>query len=212
MHPSMDKRQFLTMAILVEGGLCVLAVGQAWVLGVPLQEGLRWNGEAVLWGLAATVPLCLVFIAAYYRPVGSYRKIKDFLLESLGPSLAACRWYELLLVAALAGIGEELLFRGTLQMWLLRFGYLPSLLISNVLFALCHAITFTYAVLAFVMGLFLGLLMDAPHSSLLAPMITHGLYDFFAFYVLAADYRSRQQRVSEEAPADTPASPDQEPI
>jgi membrane protease YdiL (CAAX protease family) len=190
------------MAILVEGGLIVLAVGLAWWLEIPLKTWLVWNGNAVLWGVFATLPLCVIFIAAYLRPVGSYRRIKDFLLESLGPSLAACRWYELLLVAALAGIGEELLFRGVLQMWLERFGYLASLLISNVVFALCHAITITYAVLAFAMGLFLGVLLDAPaERSLLGPILTHGLYDFLAFCVLAVDWRKRHAASPLEAHA-----------
>lgn len=211
MTPSMDKRQFLTMAVLVEGGLIVLAVALAWWLKIPLHPWLRWNGNAVVWGVFATVPLCVIFVAAYLRPMGSYRRIKDFLLESLGPSLAACRWYELLLVAALAGIGEELLFRGTLQMWLERWDPITGLLVSNVVFALCHAITFTYAVLAFVMGIYLGLLLDAPpEQSLLAPIITHGLYDFFAFCVLAVDYRSRQRTIETEASVEVPISPEQE--
>lgn len=212
MNATIDRRQFLTMALVVEGGLIVLAVGLAWGLKIPLHEFLQWNGNAVVWGIVATVPLCVVFIAAYLRPVGSYRRIKDFLLESLGPSLAACRWYELLLVAALAGIGEELLFRGTMQLWMERhWGYLPSLLASNVVFALCHAITFTYAVLAFVMGLFLGWLLDAPGGrSLLAPMLTHGLYDYFAFYVLAWDWRRRQHTVSVPSVSEVPATPEQE--
>lgn len=214
MNPQMDERQFLTMAVLVEGGLIVLAVVLAWFLKIPLLEWLRWNGNAVLWGIVATVPLCVIFVAAYWRPVGSYRRIKDFLLDSLGPSLAACRWYELLLVAALAGIGEELLFRGALQMWLERLGgYLPSLWVSNLVFALCHAITITYAVLAFVMGMFLGYLLDASgERSLLTPMITHGLYDFFAFCILAADYRARQRKGQEETVTEASVSSEPEPI
>lgn len=204
MPQPLERRQFLTLAFIVEGGLIVLALGLAWILGVRLEEGLGWNPGAVLWGIAATLPLCVLFGAAYWKPVGAYRRVKDFLLESLGPSLAACRWYELLLVAALAGIGEELLFRGVLQIWLERLewcGYLTSLIISNIVFALCHAITLTYALLAFVMGLVLGLLMDAPKErSLLAPMLTHGLYDFFAFCVLAADWRSKHRPSLETEP------------
>ena len=198
---ALERRPFLIMAFLVEGGLIVVALGLAWLLEVPLEHGLRWSPDAVLWGIGATLPLCLLFGAAYWKPVGPYRGVKDFLFESLGPSIAACRWYELLLVAALAGIGEELLFRGVLQTWMERWGYLPALLASNVIFALCHAITVTYAVLAFVMGLLLGLLMDAPQErSLLAPIITHGLYDFFAFCVLAWDWRTRHARASEIDP------------
>jgi multicomponent Na+:H+ antiporter subunit D len=101
--------------------------------------------------------------------------------------------------AALAGIGEELVFRGVLQIWLEQWGYATSLIVSNIVFALCHAVTLTYAILAFVMGLFLGLIMDAPENrSLLAPILTHALYDFFAFCVLAVDWRKRNRESPEE--------------
>jgi membrane protease YdiL (CAAX protease family) len=199
MTPALERRQFLTLAILVEGGLIVLACGLAWLLDLPLLSLLEWNANAVAWGVLATLPLCVIFVAAYWRPVGSYRRIKDFLLDSLGASIAACRWHELLLVAALAGIGEELVFRGVLQIWLEQWGYATSLIVSNIVFALCHAVTLTYAILAFVMGLFLGLIMDAPENrSLLAPILTHALYDFFAFCVLAVDWRKRNRESPEE--------------
>ena len=61
--------------------LPVLAVGLAWWLEIPLGQFLRWNGNAVVWGVFATVPLCVIFLAAYLRPVGSYRRIKDLLLD-----------------------------------------------------------------------------------------------------------------------------------
>jgi CAAX protease family protein len=199
---SLERRQFLRLALIVEGGLIVLAWGLSWLLDVPLAPLLGWEPDAMAWGIGATLPLCLLFGAAYWRPLGSYRRIKDFLLESLGPSIAACRWYELLLVAALAGIGEELLFRGVLQTWMESWGYIPSLIVSNIVFALCHAITATYIVLAFAMGLFLGLLRDAPaERSLLAPILTHGLYDFFAFCLLAMDWRRRQRQLAEASPS-----------
>jgi uncharacterized protein len=196
----LERRQFLILAVIVEGGLIVLALGLSWMLDVPLGHALVWNAEAVIWGVLATLPLCLLFGILYWKPVGPYRGVKDFLLESLGPSIAACRWYELLLVAALAGIGEELLFRGVVQMGLERWGLGTSLIVSNIIFALCHAITVTYAVLAFGMGLFLGLLLVFVNGSLLAPMLTHGLYDFFAFWVLAIDWRLRHAQLAETEP------------
>ena len=115
---------------------------------------------------AAALP---VFGGIYFRPVGSYRTIKDFLLESLGPSIAACRWYELFFVAMLAGVGEELLFRGVLQIWMAeRWGEVAGLVVSNLLFGFCHAVTLTYLLLAFCMGVYFGLLMDAPERAVVA--------------------------------------------
>lgn len=193
MPSHLSRRVFLKLAFLVEGGLIAIALGLAWGLEIPLGRWLIWNPSALFWGVGATLPLCLLFGVFYLWPLGSYRRIKDFLEEALGPSIAACRWYELLLVAVLAGVGEELLFRGVLQPSLERWGYWTSLILSNVVFGLLHAITVTYAILAFGMGFLLGLLMDAPSErSLLAPIITHGLYDFFAFCVIAYEGRTHR--------------------
>ena len=203
MPQQLSRRQFVKLAFLVEGGLIAFAAGLAWWLEVPLADWLIWNPEAVLWGVGAMVPLCIIFTASYLWPFGSYRQIKDFLRDSLGPSLAACRWYELLFVAALAGIGEELLFRGVLQPWLEHWGYWFALIVSNLVFGLCHAITLTYALLAFAMGILLGLLLDAPSErSLIAPILTHGLYDLFAFWVVAYDWRKHEERTEEAGVAD----------
>ncbi len=214
MTTPLERRRFLQVAVLVEGGLILLAAGLAWGLEIFPSDLLAWNTQAVLWGLGATLPLLAVFGVIYFWPVGSYRRIKDFLLESLGPSIAACRWYELFFVAMLAGVGEELLFRGVLQIWMAqRWGEVAGLFVSNLLFGFCHAVTVTYVLLAFCMGVYFGLLMDAPaERSLLSPMIAHGLYDFVAFLVVAADWRKRRMQhapgpaAEEQADTEQPAS------
>jgi hypothetical protein len=108
---------------------------------------------------------------------GPLRRIRQFLFETLGATLCACRWYDLLFVAALAGFCEELLFRGVLQP---RLGLVGS----NLLFGLLHAVTPTYAILAGLLGGYLGELQRLS-GTLGAAMLTHGLYDFLAFEVIA---------------------------
>ena len=76
---------------------------------------------------------------------------------------------------------EELLFRGVLHP-------LAGPFWSNVLFGLAHFITPTYAVLAGLLGAYLGGLLELSEN-LLAPIITHGLYDFLAFLVVARECR-----------------------
>lgn len=191
----LPRRQFLIGATVVEGGLLIVALGLAWLLEVPLQPLLTPEPAAVIWGVGATIPLVLVFWLTYSRPKGGFRQMKDFLHQALGQPLAACRWYELLWVAALAGIGEEFLFRGVLQTWLNdSWGPWWGLIVANVVFALCHAISPTYLVMAFVMGLILSGLMDLPtgQPNLITPIITHALYDFVAFFVVARDWKKLQ--------------------
>ncbi|HTI50610.1 MAG TPA: type II CAAX endopeptidase family protein [Planctomycetaceae bacterium] len=176
-----NRYEFLSVAILFEGSL----IGVAGLLGRwfdvdPLGK-LSPSLSSVAWGTAATVPMLLLFLICYRWPVGPFRRIKQLLVETLGPSLAACRWYDLLLLAAVAGVGEELLFRGVLQPRLGLAG-------SNILFGVAHSVSPVYALLAGGIGVYLGWLFKAT-GNLLAPIVTHGLYDFLAFLVVARDFR-----------------------
>lgn len=191
-----DRGQFLRVACLFEGSL----IGVAWlvgaVIGVDPLAAFAWDAAAVGRGLLGTIPVLLMFLASEKLPLRSLQRIHEFLLEVLGPLLAACRWYDLLLLAALAGISEELLFRGVLQVGMSHWGLWTGLLLSNLLFGLAHLITVAYAIWAAVAGLLLGLLFDpqliglpATQQNLLAPIITHGLYDFIAFLLVARKYR-----------------------
>ena len=99
-----------------------------------------------------------------------------------------CRLAELALIAALAGIGEEMLFRGVIQPAVAGaiggpHGVWLGLLIAAILFGSLHPITLTYALLAGLIGLYLGWIWLAS-GNLLTPMVTHGVYDFLALAYL----------------------------
>jgi len=176
------RYDFLGMAVLFEGSLVAIAalLGR-WCSIEPL-ERFEWSWSAFGQGVAATVPMFVLFLVGYRWPVGGLRRIKQLLAETLGPSLAVCRWYDLLLLAGVAGIGEEVLFRGVLQPWL-------GMLWSNVLFGLAHSVSPLYALLAAGMGAYLGWLLEAT-GDILAPIVCHALYDFLAFLVVARDHRA----------------------
>jgi membrane protease YdiL (CAAX protease family) len=178
------RHQFLSVALLFEGGLVGVAGAIGWWFEVDPFGKLEWNLQGIAWGAAAALPMFGLFLLANWLPFGPLRRIKQFLHEALGPSLLACRWYDLLLVAAVAGLGEEVLFRGVLHP-------LTGLLWSNVLFGFVHFITPTYAVLAGFMGAYLGRLLQLSEN-LLAPIMTHGLYDFLAFLVVARECRKER--------------------
>jgi membrane protease YdiL (CAAX protease family) len=65
------------------------------------------------------------------------------------------------------------------------------LIASSIIFGLVHAVTPLYALLATLVGIYLGLAMDyGGERNLLTPIIIHGLYDFLAFLVIVRTYRS----------------------
>jgi membrane protease YdiL (CAAX protease family) len=176
-----NRYDFLGIALLFEGTMIGIAGLLGRWLGVhPLAE-LSWTLAGLAWGVACTGPLLLVFAISYRYPVGGLRHIKQILMETLGPSLANCRWYDLLLLGAVAGVSEELLFRGVLHPAMGLVG-------SNIVFALVHAVSPLYAVLAGGIGILLGWQLNESQN-LLAPILTHSLYDFVAFLVIARDAR-----------------------
>ena len=96
------------------------------------------------------------------------------------------------MLATVAGIGEELLFRGLIQNALARLIPSPaSLLATSILFGLAHFVTSTYALIAGLMGLYLGGLFLL-QGSLVAPIVTHAVYDFFALLLVARRYTIAQ--------------------
>ena len=78
-------------------------------------------------------------------------------------------------------------------------GFLVALVGSNLLFALLHPVTPTYAVLVGVIGCYLGLvglvdpLPESRQGNLLVPVVAHGLYDYLAFLVIIRESRRALQ-------------------
>jgi membrane protease YdiL (CAAX protease family) len=184
--------QFGRLAVAGEAGLALLAVGLGRLLGMSPLAQVQPGWGSFLWGVLATPPLLLVLIWALKRPHGSLRRLVDFVVGQLGPILSGRSTAELALLAVLAGVGEELLFRGVVQAGLARLVPNPlALLCASVFFGLAHFATSTYAVVAGLMGLYLGGLFLV-QGSLLAPIVTHALYDLVALLLVVQRYRASQ--------------------
>lgn len=182
---------FFSFACYFEGSLAVLAVLIGWVADVAPFESLHFSEQALGLGLAATLPLMVLFTTMNHLPVESLQAIRRLLLETLGPALQRYHWADLLILALVAGISEELLFRGVLQPWLERVWSAQfGLVVSNMVFGLVHAVTPLYALLAALIGAYLGWMLDyGGERNLLTPIVIHAAYDFFAFLMLVRTYR-----------------------
>jgi membrane protease YdiL (CAAX protease family) len=169
---------------LFEGGLGLLAMGLGWLLGINPAADVAWNWPAVAWGLVATLPMAGMLPLLVHSSWPPLRRLVRLIDEVAVPLLGRLTVSHLALLSILAGVGEELMFRGLLQGGLAPYlGDAGALVAASAAFGLCHALTRTYAVLATLIGLWLGglwLLAD----NLLAPMITHALYDFLALIYL----------------------------
>lgn len=185
------------MATLIQGGIAFFAFGLAWILQINPFDGCELSGLAFAIGIGGTLPMLIVFSITYRITTGPLAEVKRFLIESLGPFLDDCCWYDLAWVALLAGVSEELLFRAVLQQWLNEWGQIPSLLISNFLFGAVHSVTAIYPLLAGLLGIYLGVLYQfAGAGNVLIPTITHTLYDFIAFLVVRRTFRMQQAKIA----------------
>jgi membrane protease YdiL (CAAX protease family) len=179
------ERSIVLLAIAVEGGL----IGVAWLVGFlvgqPPLELFFWNFREALLGLAATVPMLILFFACLRWPIGPLKPVREFCDRVLRPLMAPCTILDLAGISLLAGLGEEMLFRGVFQAGFAHWLDEPwtALALASVLFGLCHAITPAYTVLATLLGAYLGWLYM--HTGNLVPSIlAHAVYDFIALIIL----------------------------
>jgi membrane protease YdiL (CAAX protease family) len=186
--------QFLIGAGLFEGGLLLIALLLGALVDVRPTGQLTWSLTDLGLGLVATAPMLLMLAAGYLSSSKGIRQIREFLREAIGPFLDQCRLIDLFLLAVLAGVCEEILFRGFLYEWIRGWNPPIAILFTNLLFGLAHSITPLYAMLAALIGLYLTALMSVGSSpNLLIPVTAHTTYDFIAFLVVLWDYRRIQR-------------------
>lgn len=181
-------RTIVTLAILVEGGLGILAAAIGWLIGEPPLWMIRANLADLLLGALAAVPLVGGGYLLMRRPPPFLQPLRELVDTLVAPMFRGCTVLELAAVSALAGLGEEMLFRGVIQHSLAAGiggtgGLWIGLLVASALFGAAHAISPWYAVLAGLTGVYLGGLWLAS-DNLLVPVVAHGLYDFVALVYL----------------------------
>ncbi len=189
-------------AVAFEAGLAVVAIAVAALLGWP--SPLARVGSAhpsiqaqLAIGVISSVPMVMAFMLLETVPS---RLLSDLRKQAAHLAVGLFRGAtipQLLLVSAVAGIGEELLFRGLLIGSLIEgtgVGIPVALVVSSGVFGLAHPISRSYAVVAGAVGLYLGgtYLWS---GGVLAPIVAHGLYDFVALWYLL------RKKSDDEAPA-----------
>jgi membrane protease YdiL (CAAX protease family) len=186
------------MAVMVEGALALLAVGLAWLFNVPLREQIP-TGMPLVWavgrGLAVTAPMLGMFWWLVHSDRPTLRELRRQVEWLIGEMFPAANVGQLAMVAVLAGVGEELLFRGVVQAKLIDWTS-PAIgvVIASVLFGGMHALSKIYFVLATLIGLCFGWLAWHFHD-LVAPIVAHTVYDFVALlYLSRVRLNARDQR------------------
>jgi membrane protease YdiL (CAAX protease family) len=191
---NLDRSTLVPLAIIFEGGLLLLAGAIGWLIGRPVATQFAWNSSQAVGGLMATIPLLLgvwLCFQSNWPPLARFRRLVDTLIV---PIFISCTWFDLAIISLAAGTGEEALFRGIIQTSLANhMNATAAICLTSILFGLAHAISVEYFILATLVGIYLGSLWHAS-GNLLAPMTTHGLYDFVMLLILT---RRRSGRTPE---------------
>lgn len=184
-------RAIVGAALLFEGGLGLLAWILGWLFDQPPLSQIHNNLPDVALAAAATVPLVVGLWLITRYPVGPLRALVELVEEVIAPLFRDCTIVELALIALVAGVGEEMLFRGIVQQALAdRLNPAAGIAVASLLFGLAHPITRTYVALAAIIGCYLGVLLLLT-GNLLVPILVHGLYDFVALAYLVHRHRGR---------------------
>jgi membrane protease YdiL (CAAX protease family) len=176
--------RILLFAFLGEGAL--MLVGLVWIL---------WRDLPFAWSDAPRVPLAtatasglltaaalaaIQFILLRLVPErGPVRALRRLYRELLFPLFRASTPLEIVAISILAGVGEEVLFRGAMQPeW--------GLIAASLVFGLFHIggrLTMALGIWAACTGALLGWLAIAT-GGLLAPIVAHVAYDALALSYL----------------------------
>jgi len=169
---------------LVQAALVLAAFPAGSLLGQPPLATLTWEWAGLGWGVVAALPMVGVFFLLYHVPFGPFGPVRRFTEEVLVPILRRCSVFELFALALLAGVGEELLFRGVVQAALTReVGLAWGVALASILFGLMHPFTLGYVLLTTLFGAYLGLAWVWT-GNLLVPVVAHFLYDLVAMVYL----------------------------
>jgi len=137
---------FAVTAALFEGALVILALCLGWALDRPPLATFHFNASGMSLGLVATLPLLGFFWFCMKSKWRAFVRILHVLDETFIPLFRQCGLIELGVIALLAGLGEEMLFRDIVQGWLADkiggfYGAAIGLGVAAMIFGLLHCIT-----------------------------------------------------------------------
>jgi len=193
---------FFWLAVLVEGGLAVVAIlADVLLFGLNFWKYIWCDGETlwqITWGL---FPLIAGYFVLQALPLAALQRVDRLVREFFQQHMSHLKLWQLAIIAALAGIGEELFFRGLIQLGLsagLGLNVWLAILIVSLIFGLAHAATLTYFLLTFIISIYFGFLFDYT-GNLFVPIAIHALYDFFVFLYI----RHTPQKLPDNFDADS---------
>ena len=173
------RSKLLGLALLVEGVAFILALvlARMWDIALfPLFDNLLRDCLIGIAGAAIPFALFCFSMSEKARAIPIIRSLRKTITGDIRVLFASTTFIDICLISIVAGVAEELLFRGVIQA---KWGIIAA----SILFGLLHSVTPAYILLATVIGFYIGLLYHM-FQSLLIPIQLHCIYDFGALIYL----------------------------
>ena len=190
----MNRKTLLLITFFTEGGLLVFGL---LFIGGPstMQSKFDLSWSATFYALLLSLPM---FVALYVSVRSRWKplsQLRSELYEKVVPIFAKCQLIDLVMISFLAGVGEELFFRGWMQGALSdRLGMWMGILIASAIFGFAHYLSSTYAIYAFITGIYLGAIYQISEN-LYIVMTIHTVYDFVALMYLIRVGRRKETEI-----------------
>ncbi|WP_189575243.1 CPBP family intramembrane glutamic endopeptidase [Marinobacter zhanjiangensis] len=178
------RRGFSPLAgLLFQAGIVLLGLLPLLVFNIPVATHGLTAGDYLFWGtLAGLLTYGVLLILSLVDALSSDSLMKH--IRELHRFVCSQRWSVLVGLAVLAGIGEELLFRGVIQGWVSQhLGVVAGILAGALVFGLAHAMSLAYFLVASALGVVFGVAY-AVTDSLQLVMVWHAVYDLVVIAVL----------------------------
>ena len=194
-YETIQFKQLLVPSMIMLLGAAVLLLVSGYTLS--------WFGSLDLSTILTSMVVVVVTYAFIYW-LTSHAWLNTHEMRQLNTQLVALfkdlTWPQIIALSICAGVGEELLFRGLLQTWLVaKLNPLWGILGASVVFGLMHYLNSIYIFLTFVLGCLFGVAYYLTDSLLLI-MIAHAVYDIIAFGVIV----KYSHLLTTESPSATP--------
>lgn len=181
-----------TQAVLFEGALALLGAGLALLCGLDLGKAFCVPDVGCLFqqigiGLTIAAAMAAFFWILDKLPLEQFQQISDYIKGSFLRQLKNITRLNRFLICFTAGLGEEILFRGFIQIAVMEYcpytdysiNIILGVAVSALIFGVAHAISPLYAALSALAGIVFSMAF-LQTGFLIAPIIAHVGYDFWA--------------------------------
>lgn len=173
------RNNILVIAVLMEGAVLALALALAWYFNINLLPVTQDAAGDIIIGTLGAVPPFALFIFTLSKKaekIPLLGSLKEIVVKDIKGMFLNSGFMDLVLISLLAGIAEEILFRGVIQT---RFGIVAA----SAVFGLVHCVSPAYIVVTVIMGFYIGAFYFFS-GSLLIPIQIHFIYDLGALLYL----------------------------